>query len=164
MVLSCTTDSNDEAYGYSPQGALTEIQVPDAFGSNIILEDVKVTVDDAKVDSPPMATSTRGASISTTADIGSDAASVQSAAPVSPVQDRPLPISTEAVPLLTRPPPVSQTGGNIVQGDTFRSAHQRRARHRSVVEVSIVNSTIIKLFLCPFFSTVSCIESSLGFL
>jgi len=140
MVLSCTTDSNDEAYVDSPQGVLTELQAPGAFGSNIILEDVKVTVDDAKeVDSPPMATSTRGASISTTADVGSDAVSVQGAALISPAQDRSLPISTEAIPLSTRPPPVSQTAGTTVQGDTFRSAHQRRARRRSVVEVSIVN-------------------------
>lgn len=141
MALSCTTDSNEDAYCDSQQEALIETQVPDAFGPNVTLQDVKVTVDHAKVgDSSPIVNATHGPSYSMTADIGSDAASLQSMPTIhvaAPVQDRSLPLSTEPATLPARPPPVLSTGSSIAQGDAFRSVRQRRARHRSVGEVSV---------------------------
>ena len=138
MPLSSITD-NDEGYTRSPQGGMTEIQVVNAFSA---LDDVKVSVDETKPsDDHPMVESTRGPSISMSADHASDSASIRSmpaataTGPSSNMPDRSAPLCSENA-RLGRASPSSLTGTNVghVAGDL--NSYQRRARHRSTIEVS----------------------------
>ena len=140
MPLSIT--DNDEGYTRNPQGTMTEIQVVNAFSPSVSLDDMKVPIDETKPsDDHPMVEPTRGPSISMSADHASDSASIRSmpavavTGPSSNRPDRSSPLFSENARLASRASPSSLTGTNVghVEGDL--NSYQRRAQHRSTIEV-----------------------------
>ena len=123
--------------------SIAEIQVSTQYDPAMALDDVKVTVEKANdVDASPMVESTRGASISTNAEHTSDIASIHSmpavhiTEPSSPLVQRTSPMASESTLLSTRPPPPSPARSSTLQDDSSITSLQRRARHRSAIEVS----------------------------
>ena len=143
MPPSSVLDSNDETCGGSPQGAITDIQVVNAFTPNVSLEDVKVNVDTAKIaDCHPMVEARRP-SVSMTVEQVSDGVSIRSVATVhvsqSSAPDRPGPELTLSA---SRSPPSSPTRSNTFHDEPHATLHQRRARHRSVIEVRTTSAVL----------------------
>jgi hypothetical protein len=141
MPPSSISDNNDEACD-SPQAAITEIQVVDAFTPNVSLDDVKVTVDTTKIpDSHPMV-GARRESVSTTVGQMSDGASIHIPA-TAQLPDSSLPaleLGPGLDPSTTRSPPSSPTSSTVLHDEPHI---QWRARHRSTIEVSRIFPTLL---------------------
>ncbi|KAF8167951.1 hypothetical protein B0H34DRAFT_670257 [Crassisporium funariophilum] len=119
--------------------SIAEVQVAHTLETNL---ELKVPNEPPKnVESNPLPESTRGASISTEADLNSDTASVHSmpavhvTEPTSPVVQRASPVSSEAAVSSTRLPPPSPGRSNTLQEDGAIGGSHRRARHRSAMEI-----------------------------
>jgi hypothetical protein len=156
MPPSSVSDNYDEAC----DGAITEIQVVNAFAPNVSLDDVKVTVDTTKIpDSRPMVDARRP-SESTTEEQVSDGASVATihvTEPSLPAPDMPGPASA------TRSPPSSPTRSSVLHEEPY-APHQRRARHRSAIEVRRTSADLcLFIHYMQFLSLVSLLQPSLRF-
>jgi len=145
MPPSSVSDNNDE----SCDGAITEIQVVNAFAPNVSLDDVKVTVDSTKIaDSLPMLDARRPSESTTEEQVsdGASMATIHVTEPSLPAPDRPGPGLT---PSTTRSPPSSPTRSSVLHEEPYTTPHQRGARHRSAIEVR--RSAALCLFITYFF-------------
>ncbi|KAF8078464.1 hypothetical protein FPV67DRAFT_56227 [Lyophyllum atratum] len=144
-TLSDAHDTLEDDQYVDHPGGIEEVEVVTASDAELAVQRVKIsTSDQGKGDNSPMHSS-RGASISTSLEQPSDAASVQSlpevlvTEPESVLQQRPRTArTTESSSTNSRPPP-SPSQSPAPQEEGILAQQQRRARHRSTADARSSN-------------------------
>lgn len=120
-----------------------QVDVSHPIDSALTIQSLKIAADTPKEDSSPITDSTRGPSLSASQDHNSDAASVHSMpavlgpSPTSLITDRPSTTSSVTPSnQLQRAPLAVPSRTQAPQDDSSITQQQRRARHRSAIEVT----------------------------
>ncbi|GLB36301.1 putative GYF domain containing protein [Lyophyllum shimeji] len=144
-ILSDAHDTMEDDQFVDHPGAIEEVEVSTGIESDVAVQRVKIsTPDQGKGDNSPMHSS-RGASISTSLEQPSDAASVQSlpavlvTEPHSVPRQRPATARTTESPSTDPRPPPSPSQSPTTQEEGILAQQQRRARHRTTADTRSSN-------------------------